>query len=234
MKLKARTAPMPARPTPPAAVAKKPTAPPVAAAKKSNPFGAASAVDTASKLQELDLKKKEEPVKKVDMWKKEPVVKADVPKEPAKQEEVKVEQKAPVKEEGFTTVVAPSSKEEPPATKVTEDQPEETNKKAEEKEKKRREPEKVNSRAAAFETSAPVSTLLLAEPSMFLLSISHSSIHVLNRTRRKTVTEENERIDRMLEVKDLLLLPTRVLRPLQSLIDQTVRIVDVMIADHLL
>jgi hypothetical protein len=168
MKLKARTAPMPARPTPPAAVAKKP---PVAAAKKSNPFGAASAVDTASKLQEMDLKKKEEPVKKVDMWKKEPVVKADVPKEPApvKQEEFKVEQKAPVKEEGFTTVVAPNapSKEEPPAPKATEDKPEE--KKSEEKKKKQREPEKVNSRAAAFETSAPVSTLLLGRAKYFFV-----------------------------------------------------------------
>jgi hypothetical protein len=48
------------------------------------------------------------------------------------------------------------------------------------------------------------------------------------------VTEENERIDRMLEIKDLLLLPTHVLRPLQSLTDQIVRIVDVMIADRLL
>jgi hypothetical protein len=162
MKLKARTAPMPARPAPPAAVAKKPTAPPAAAAKKSNPFGAASAVDTASKLQEMDLKKKEEPVKKVDMWKKEPVVKADAPKEPVKQEEVKVEQKESVKEEGFTTVVAPNTKEEPPAAKVAEDKPEADSKKSEEKkEKKRREPEKVNSRASAFETSAPVSTFLV-------------------------------------------------------------------------
>jgi hypothetical protein len=112
----------------------------------------------------MDLKKKEEPVKKVDMWKKEPVVKADVPKEPVKQEEVKVLQKDPIKEEGFTTVVAPN-KEEPPAAKVTEEKPEADSKKSEEKEKekKRREPEKVNSRAAAFETSAPVSTLLLAE-----------------------------------------------------------------------
>jgi hypothetical protein len=183
MKLKARTAPMPARPTPPVAVAKKPTAPAAAAAKKSNPFGAASAVDTASKLQEMDLKKKEEPVKKVDMWKKEPVVKADVPKEPVKQEEPKVEQKEPVKEEGFTTVVAPNTKEEPPVAKVTEDKPEADSKKAEEKkkEKKQREPEKVNSRAAAFETSAPVSSFLVVAwrtKYVFVISISDHSIIV--------------------------------------------------------
>jgi hypothetical protein len=48
------------------------------------------------------------------------------------------------------------------------------------------------------------------------------------------VTEENERIERILETKDLLLLPTHVLRPLLSLTDRTVRIVDVMIADRLL
>jgi hypothetical protein len=235
MKLKARTAPMPARPTPPAADAKKPTAPPVAAAKKSNPFGAASAVDTASKLQEMDLKKKEEPVKKVDMWKKEPVVNADVPKEPVKQEEVKVEQKSPVKEEGFTTVVAPTSKEEPPAAKATDDQPEASPKKSEEKEKKRRQPEKVNSRAAAFETSAPVSNPLLGLQTKVCFSCPILTVvFFLFRTRHKTVTEENERIDRMLEIKDLLLLPTHVLRPLQSLTDQIVRIVDVRIVDRLL
>lgn len=71
---------------------------------------------------------------------------------------------------------------------------------------------------------------------MFLsLSISHRTLlFFLYRTRRRTATEENERIEQTLETKDLLLLPTRVLRLQQNLTDQTERIVDVTIADRLL
>jgi hypothetical protein len=216
MKLKARTTPMPARPAPPAAAVKKPTAAPVAAAKKSNPFGAASAVDTASKLAEMDLKKKDQPAEKIDMWKKEPqiapkkeepVEKMEVQKKPV-EPEAKVVAKDSPKEEGFTTVVAPSSKEEAPAAK---EQPEADSKKAEEKEKekKRREPEKVNSRAAAFET-APVRILGVTERSMFLLWFtSHSSMYSFFLHQRRAAipaTEENQENIRILGInRDLLL-----------------------------
>jgi hypothetical protein len=82
-------------------------------------------VDTGSKLAEMDLKKKDAPVEKVDMRKKEPqiapkkeetVEKVELQKKPV-EPEVKVVLK---KEEGFTTVVAAtSSKEETPAAKAT-------------------------------------------------------------------------------------------------------------------
>jgi hypothetical protein len=82
-------------------------------------------VDTASKLAELDLKKKQEP---------KPAV-------------VKPEVQAVEKEEA------------PPAAPPAADVPVEMNSddaddKEKDKEEKRREPEKVNSRAAAFESSA--------------------------------------------------------------------------------
>lgn len=131
---------------PPAAATNKPNllgakkASPAVAVKKSNPFGAASAVDTASKLAKLDLKKKE--------WGKV---------------DAKPEQKEPVKEEA-APVVAPTKEETPaPAAKESEKKPEPDAEKSEEKEKKRREPEKVNSRAAAMESSGPVSTSLFAK-----------------------------------------------------------------------
>jgi hypothetical protein len=103
---------------------------------KANPFGDASAVDTASKLAELEIK---------ESASKESV--------PVKQEEATPEEISLVLEE------AKEMEEEPKEFKQAEETMESNEKTKEEKEKrekKRREPEVINSRAAAFESSAPI------------------------------------------------------------------------------
>ena len=146
LQLKSRTAPAPvAAAAPPVtktaaepAAAPKPSVAPVApkpSAPKANPFGSASAVDTASKLAKLDLKD-ESPVvapKAVEPKKEEPILIA----------ESKVD--GPKKEEAAPQVADEKSKEEVVAAAV-----ESSVEKPERKEKPKREPEVVNSRAAAF------------------------------------------------------------------------------------
>lgn len=148
--------------------------------KKSNPFGNASAVDTASKLAELDLKKKEA---KVEV--KKPVE--------------KVAEKAPEKKEEPVAVAAAPTKEKDEGTAAKP--------KEEKEEKKRREPEKVNTRAAAFE-SAPVSNRwcrcrFLPAVSYRSMLLTPWSLRLLNHRNRKTATEETA-TDLMQDVSKVL------------------------------
>lgn len=137
LQLKSRTAPTPpsapAAPKPPAPKLPAATAPKVAVSDrpKSNPFGGASAVDTASKLAMLDIKEKPAPT-------------------PAKVEPKEQEPKREEPKEAEGNLV--------PDDKKAHDDVEETEKNLEhvekKKEKKKREPEVVNSRAAALGAEA--------------------------------------------------------------------------------